>query len=341
MRRVWALVLFALARSTAQRPTDSNEVLRCNGGRTSSQTSGAHTSCACLSDLRRFGVDKTAVVAGRSFDYGPGYGINCATHDAMRPPACHIVAPSSSQTIHVELPTWCFLSWCYVNASQCGIQSTRSSYFPTAAPELHYSYATCNATDLFDPSSLPDLLAPSSANESSTHLVLIPLVLVLSLAIACMVLWSTRRAAALGQQREKLERQYLRYVQTQSLAVARPLEPGWFHLFLSHTWVTGQDRMRLVKTRLSAILPDLKLFLDVDDLTNWDHATDETEEVDGGREPSRPRGTLRIGRAGSPGTAPAMKTPFGSMSGGTGAEHIDRCEAVLCYISDGTMSRGL
>ena len=50
------------------------------------------------------------------------------------------------------------------------------------------------------------------------------------------------------------------------------LEEGCqYHLFLSHTWVQGQDQMRVVKRRLLEILPGtfhspLRIFLDVDDL---------------------------------------------------------------------------
>jgi len=40
-----------------------------------------------------------------------------------------------------------------------------------------------------------------------------------------------------------------------------------FHLFLSHVWGSGQDQMRIVKTRLIEMMPDVKVFLDVDDLT--------------------------------------------------------------------------
>ena len=39
-----------------------------------------------------------------------------------------------------------------------------------------------------------------------------------------------------------------------------------FHLFLSHVWGTGQDQMRVVKQRLVEMIPDLCVFLDVDDL---------------------------------------------------------------------------
>ena len=39
-----------------------------------------------------------------------------------------------------------------------------------------------------------------------------------------------------------------------------------FHIFLSHVWGTGQDQMRIVKTRLKEMMPDVVPFLDVDDL---------------------------------------------------------------------------
>ena len=46
--------------------------------------------------------------------------------------------------------------------------------------------------------------------------------------------------------------------------VSRP--KPYFHVFLSHVWGTGQDQMRIVKQRLLEMIPDLKVFLDVDDL---------------------------------------------------------------------------
>ena len=64
-----------------------------------------------------------------------------------------------------------------------------------------------------------------------------------------------------------LKARRLRYVKTQ-LSVPAPRTPGdnWFHIFLSHVWGTGQDQMRIVKTRLLDMIEDLKVFLDVDDL---------------------------------------------------------------------------
>jgi len=46
----------------------------------------------------------------------------------------------------------------------------------------------------------------------------------------------------------------------------RALNCTGFHLFLSHVWGTGQDQMRVVKQRLLEMLPDVRVFLDVDDL---------------------------------------------------------------------------
>jgi hypothetical protein len=41
---------------------------------------------------------------------------------------------------------------------------------------------------------------------------------------------------------------------------------GGFHVFLSHVWSTGQDSMRVVKQRLLEMMPEIRVFLDVDDL---------------------------------------------------------------------------
>ena len=38
------------------------------------------------------------------------------------------------------------------------------------------------------------------------------------------------------------------------------------HVFLSHVWKSGQDQVRVIKSRLLLLVPDLKVFLDVDSL---------------------------------------------------------------------------
>ncbi|EOD15625.1 hypothetical protein EMIHUDRAFT_451652 [Emiliania huxleyi CCMP1516] len=48
-----------------------------------------------------------------------------------------------------------------------------------------------------------------------------------------------------------------------------PLTDGnKYHLFLSHSWLSGQDAVRVMKERLLNLLPDTKIFLDVDDLAS-------------------------------------------------------------------------
>jgi hypothetical protein len=36
-----------------------------------------------------------------------------------------------------------------------------------------------------------------------------------------------------------------------------------YHLFLSHTWASGQDQVAVIKQRLCAMLPGVAIFLDV------------------------------------------------------------------------------
>ena len=40
------------------------------------------------------------------------------------------------------------------------------------------------------------------------------------------------------------------------------LDADHYHTFLSHVWGTGQDQMRVVKTRLREMLPLLQVFLE-------------------------------------------------------------------------------
>jgi len=58
----------------------------------------------------------------------------------------------------------------------------------------------------------------------------------------------------------------LRSVDDDELVRLPAIQPGNFHVFLSHVWGTGQDQMRIVKLRLGEMLPDVRCFLDVDDL---------------------------------------------------------------------------
>ena len=43
---------------------------------------------------------------------------------------------------------------------------------------------------------------------------------------------------------------------------------GQYHCFVSHQWGSGQDQARALKSSLTALVPDLRCFLDVDDLSD-------------------------------------------------------------------------
>lgn len=49
-----------------------------------------------------------------------------------------------------------------------------------------------------------------------------------------------------------------------------PLEPGEWHCFLSHCWLTGSDQPAVIKRQLMWMLPKPVIFLDVDDLDDLD-----------------------------------------------------------------------
>ncbi|EOD36875.1 hypothetical protein EMIHUDRAFT_201153 [Emiliania huxleyi CCMP1516] len=63
------------------------------------------------------------------------------------------------------------------------------------------------------------------------------------------------------------------------VSIARGLK---YHLFLSHIWGTGQDQVAVIKRQLLRMVPDLVIFLDVDDLEdigNLEGYIDETMAV--------------------------------------------------------------
>ena len=67
----------------------------------------------------------------------------------------------------------------------------------------------------------------------------------------------------------RTRRQWLRYLSTGQPVQLEPLTDGnQYHLFLSHSWLSGQDAVRVMKERLLNLLPDTKIFLDVDDLAS-------------------------------------------------------------------------
>ena len=86
--------------------------------------------------------------------------------------------------------------------------------------------------------------------------------------------WRVRRAERRRKRRQEKKRlrmrldkaRRLRYRSTDADVVPPIIPQGNFHLFLSHTWVQGEDEMRAVKLRLVEMMPEAIIFLDKDDL---------------------------------------------------------------------------
>ena len=69
-----------------------------------------------------------------------------------------------------------------------------------------------------------------------------------------------------ARERRAARSRRLRYTSNnREVEVPEVVENG-YNIFLSHVWGTGQDQMRIVKQRLVEMLPDIRCFLDVDDL---------------------------------------------------------------------------
>jgi len=92
-------------------------------------------------------------------------------------------------------------------------------------------------------------------------------VIILFFNFGVLFLAFTLFALQVRVERRALLKRRLRYVssheEVRAPFIAGPLD---FHLFLSHVWGTGQDQMRVVKQRLREMVPELRVFLDVDDL---------------------------------------------------------------------------
>jgi len=166
----------------------------------------ANASCQCLDSLQHIGINASAPVGigGVLYDYGPGYGVGgCSAHDALLPPSCEISLPRDSARVSVELPTWCFLPWCYVNASACagsGVATVRAKYEfawtntrDEHRSQLHYSYETCNSHDMYTKGRESASSAPADDQRVLREVLLSTLISLLVLVVLGLALCGKRR----------------------------------------------------------------------------------------------------------------------------------------------------
>ena len=88
----------------------------------------------------------------------------------------------------------------------------------------------------------------------------------LVLSIVLFVFRFITESARLRREALASKARRLRYKESGTEARVAAVGARHFHTFLSHVWGTGQDQMRIVKQRLLEMLPELSVFLDVDDL---------------------------------------------------------------------------
>ena len=112
--------------------------------------------------------------------------------------------------------------------------------------------------------------------ETMSFFVLVSLLASLGLAAGLAIM----QAREARRQADRATRAQLHFVVNDRIVRTPKLAAEEFHLFLSHAWRSGatadgaeanglqpaQDQMRIIKIRLNAMLPGVKVFLDVDDL---------------------------------------------------------------------------
>lgn len=238
------------------------------------------TSCPCVLSLEAMGIASATVVlpwtANAQHSLSTSYGVaGCDIHDLHEHPEC--IGAATASEVSVVIPSWCLNQWCYVNGSSCLLDSAVTSYewlntsnvSSSAAgrlDELQYSYSTCGDTDTYElwlRGHESHTSAGTSQFDVAVVAVTIALVLI-ALVLCCLLRHHLSQRRHFKMHQAQLERNQLHYVVTGTHAVPVPLGSSRYHLFLSHSWVSAQDRMRLIKERLSTVLPELVVFLDVD-----------------------------------------------------------------------------
>ena len=74
------------------------------------------------------------------------------------------------------------------------------------------------------------------------------------------------RHAKHARQLQELQQRRLRFADGRIASAIPTRDPLGCHIFISYTWTTAADRVRIIKDRIGDTLPDLRVFLDTDDL---------------------------------------------------------------------------
>ena len=142
-------------------------------------------------------------------------------------------------------------------------------------------FLCCYAFKDYEFVGLPDIQAKMSNEQQDTYIVnqatlsMIMIASVIGALVMSFVLFLVQASiegARMRREAQASKARRLRY-KSNDEPVSAPTLPEspspkvkYYHTFLSHVWGTGQDQMRIVKQRLLEMVPDLVIFLDVDDL---------------------------------------------------------------------------
>ena len=105
----------------------------------------------------------------------------------------------------------------------------------------------------------------------------VPLVSI-GMTAACAVALAITAAAAAQQGIRAAQRPILQLRSTSAPPVLSLKHNMHWHLFLSHIWGSGQDQCATIKRQLSLLLPDVSIFLDIDDLKAIDKLEEYVEQ---------------------------------------------------------------
>ena len=108
-----------------------------------------------------------------------------------------------------------------------------------------------------------DLIQRAKESERHDALMASGLVLGIALPVFCIIIAYVRY-----RRRVQRSESLLRYRATGLPPVLRMPNGCCFHLFLSHTWKSGQDQCAVIKRQLTVMLNEVRTFLDVDDLVD-------------------------------------------------------------------------
>jgi hypothetical protein len=225
--------------------------------------------------LTQFGPASNAVWSQRAQVFAGG---GCETStctdriDSVR--VVHEPTEGAAQTLFFPMPTW---------AQRECMWTTSANAWPGNfdAAQACSAHGACNDEGVcvcengWEGSTCASAISPPTDWERFRDGVLNQLAWLIALLMLCLcglggafLMWRKRRE--LGEALKIEKQPLLREVGTNLQPSIELRANHRYMLFLSHVWSTGQDQVAVIKRRLQSLLPNARIFLDVEDLENID-----------------------------------------------------------------------